>query len=54
MDAWVANVELPSGRFEFIAREPTGLEVRTTENLYTSQPGREIILTLDDAEDSRK
>ena len=52
-NAWVARLQLPAGRFEFTARDSRGLEAHTAENLYTSRPGREIRLTLDDAEDPR-
>lgn len=48
-DAWLLTAELPPGRIELVARDGAGLETRTTENLYTSHPGREIVLTLDDA-----
>jgi RNA polymerase sigma-70 factor (ECF subfamily) len=43
--SWLVDVELASGRFEFVARA-NGLETRRIENLYTSRPGREVLLTL--------
>ena len=52
-DAWVVDVELGSGRFEFVARDAAGLEARVVENLYTSRPGREILVTLNDGEVSQ-
>ena len=44
--AWVQDVELASGRFEFVARDGRGGEARAAHNLYTSRPGRRIELTI--------
>ena len=51
-EAWTTELELASGRFELVATDGEGRVARATESLYTSRPGREISLWLDDVEET--
>ena len=46
--ALVHEVALEPGRFEFLVRTPDGGEARAVHNLFTSRPGRELELVVDD------
>jgi len=47
-DRWVQEVELPPGRFEFMVRTSDGHEARMVHSLFTSTPGRELELVVED------
>ncbi|MEM9379980.1 MAG: sigma-70 family RNA polymerase sigma factor [Planctomycetota bacterium] len=44
---WRSTLELPSGRFEFVATDGEGRTARHVEPLYTSTPGRRVVLEIE-------